>query len=373
MAGRGWLLDAFKGLGCLLIVVHHLAFYGPMADVVAQAWPDLMEWLADHGRLAVQVFLVCGGYLSANSLGRWGRLTASDCLNLSLRRYGRLAIPLLAALSLTVLVTEWLRPWFDHDALSPSPEIGQSLAHVFFLQHLWGMDGLSAGVWYAAIDLQLYVSALLLTWWAQRAQTSWPRISMQTWLCVCWTVLVAASWWWWNRHAQLDDLNLYFFGAYGLGWLAFSLRQADRRVSGTLLMVLLAGVALALEPRWQVLTACAIAIALIQAPDHGLNAQVHEGGPVRAAVHWLSSVSYSVFVVHFAVSLVVNATVTRWWPADGMANALGMLAALALSVLAGAWLYEQVEKPVATAQRWLAWSSVFMASATLATLLNGSL
>lgn len=373
MAGRGWLLDAFKGLGCLLIVVHHLAFYGPMADVVAQAWPDLMDWLDEHGRLAVQVFLVCGGYLSANSLGRWGRLSGSDCLDLSLRRYWRLAIPLLAALSLTVLVSEWLRPWFDHAALSPSPDIGQTLAHVFFLQHLWGMDGLSAGVWYVAVDLQLYVSALLLTWWAQRAQTRWPRFSTRTWLCVWWIALATASWWWWNRHAALDDLNLYFFGAYGLGCMACYLRQADRRVSGTLLMLLLAGVAFGLEPRWQVLTACAIAIALIQAPTNWLNSKVNDVGPIRGAVHWLSSVSYSVFVVHFAVSLVVNATVTRWWPADGVANALGMLAALALSVLAGAWLYEQVEKTVATAQRWLAWASVFMASATLATVLNGSL
>jgi peptidoglycan/LPS O-acetylase OafA/YrhL len=373
VAGRSWLLDTFKGLGCLLIVVHHLAFYGPMADVVAKGWPDLMQWLADHGRLAVQVFLVCGGYLSASSLARLGPLAGRRCLDLSVRRYWRLAIPLLAALSLTVLVSEWLRPWFNHDSLSPAPEIGQALAHVFFVQHLWGMDGLSAGVWYAAVDLQLYVSALLLAWFAPYAQTRWPRLSSQTWSCIFWFALVSASLWWWNRQSDLDDLNVYFLGAYGLGWLACSMRQAHRPWRGAAALVLLGGVAWWLEPRWQVATACSVAVCLTLAPAAWLEAQEDAVGPLRGAMAWLSRVSYSVFVVHFAVSLVVNATVARWWPADGMANALGMLLALALSVLAGAWLYERVEKPAATAGRWLFWASVFMASSMLAMGLNGRL
>jgi len=55
------LIDAFKAAGCLLIVLHHLAFYGPMSDVVATAWPGTVNWLYDHGRLAVQFFLVCAG------------------------------------------------------------------------------------------------------------------------------------------------------------------------------------------------------------------------------------------------------------------------------------------------------------------------
>lgn len=37
-------IDALKGLACLLIVLHHLAFYGPMSDVVHRHRP----WLADQ-------------------------------------------------------------------------------------------------------------------------------------------------------------------------------------------------------------------------------------------------------------------------------------------------------------------------------------
>lgn len=372
-SGRAWLLDAFKGVGCLLIVLHHLAFYGPMADVVALAWPRWIGWLDEHGRLAVQVFLVCGGYLTASSLGRLGALNGRKCLGLAVKRYLRLAIPLLVALCLTVLVSELLRPFFSHDSLSPPPSVGQALAHVFFLQHLWGMDGLSAGVWYAAIDLQLYLSALLVLLLSQQAQALWPRLSLRTVQVAFWLVLVASSLWWWNRHAELEDLNLYFVGAYGLGWLAHAVRQVHQRFIGSVALLFLGAVAWWLQARWQVATACIAAICLACAPSGWLEGHVQTAGPIRQTVGWLSRVSYSIFVVHFCISLAVNAAFTHWWPADRVVSALGMLAALVLSVMAGAVLYELVERPAPTGRRWLAWAAVFMASAMLAIQLNGPL
>jgi peptidoglycan/LPS O-acetylase OafA/YrhL len=291
------------------------------------------------------------------------------------KRYLRLAIPLLAALSLTVLVTELLRPIFDHDSLSPAPEFWQVLAHVFFLQHLWGMDGLSAGVWYVAVDLQLYVSALLLMLMAQQAQTHWHQWPLKAWLGSLWFLLVAGSLWWWNRHPELEDLNLYFLGAYGLGWLAHSVRHANFQAQaiGVAGMVLLGAVAWWLEPRWRVATAWGVAICLACVPQAWWIGTGQTVGPWRQGMGWLSRVSYSVFVVHFAVSLVVNAVVTHFRPADVWVNALGMLASLMLSLVAGAWLYEKVEKPVATGRRWWVWTEVFIASALLAMLINGPL
>jgi peptidoglycan/LPS O-acetylase OafA/YrhL len=374
-AERAWLLEAFKGLGCLFIVLHHLAFYGPMADVVAQAWPAWVGWLNEHGRLAVQVFLVCGGFLTAQSLSKQANFSVSQLGSLVRKRYLRLAIPLLAALSLTVLVTELLRPIFDHDSLSPPPEFWQALAHVFFLQHLGGMDGLSAGVWYVAVDLQLYVSALLLMLMAQQAHALWPQWPLKAWLGMLWFVLVAGSLWWWNRHPELEDLNLYFLGAYGLGWLAHSVRHAkfQAQAIGVAAMLLLGAVAWWLEPRWRVATAWGVAICLACAPQAWWMGTGQTVSPWRQGMGWLSRISYSVFVVHFAVSLVVNAVVTHVWPAHVWVNALGMLASLMLSLVAGAWLYEKVEKPAATGRRWWVWTEVFIASALLAMLISGTL
>jgi peptidoglycan/LPS O-acetylase OafA/YrhL len=73
-SGRSFLIDAIKASGCLLIVLHHMAFYGPMSDVVAVAWPAVLDWLYDQGRLAVQFFLVCAGFLTAGSLARYEAL-----------------------------------------------------------------------------------------------------------------------------------------------------------------------------------------------------------------------------------------------------------------------------------------------------------
>lgn len=371
LTGRSCLLESFKGLGCLLIVVHHLAFYGPMADVVAQTWPGLIGWLDQHGRLAVQVFLVCAGYLVANSLARMGPLTPSQVWSLFGQRYVRLALPLLAALSLTVLISEFLRPFFPHDSLSPPPDLAQALAHVFFVQHLWGMDGLSAGVWYAAVDLQLYFTALLVLLIAQQAPAVWPGMSASSWQGACWLLLVAASLWWWNRNPYLEDLNLYFLGAYGLGWLAYALRHGHTPLRRLWVLAPLGLVAWWLEPRWQVATAWCVAISLAYAPAAWLASPSSQAGLLRQAMAWLSRVSYSVFVVHFVVSLVVSALVTWWWPAHGAANAMGMLAAVGLSLMAGAWLYEWVEQPQANWRRWLVWAAVFMASCVLAIELNG--
>ena len=65
-------IDTLKGAACIAIVWHHLAFYGPMSDVALPLAPNLIAWLYDHARLAVQVFLVLGGYLAASSLAPQG-------------------------------------------------------------------------------------------------------------------------------------------------------------------------------------------------------------------------------------------------------------------------------------------------------------
>jgi peptidoglycan/LPS O-acetylase OafA/YrhL len=63
----------------------------------------------------------------------------------------------------------------------------------------------------------------------------------------------------------------------------------------------------------------------------------------------LGQISYSVFLIHFPVCLLVNAAVNHFWPGQVAANTLGMLAAFGLSLLAGEALYRSIESPDA---RW---------------------
>ena len=379
---RFFLIDAVKAVGCLLIVLHHMAFYGPMSDVVAKAWPTVLWALEEHGRLAVQFFLVCAGFLTAGALARFEVLSLREALQLVGQRYLRLAIPLLAALSFTVLVTEWVRPDFDHASLSDTPEWGQALAHMAFAQQLLDMDSLSAGVWYVAIDFQLYAMTLLSLVVVKvcRALPVVPSAWTLRWSL--WLGLTCTSLWCWNLNPDWDVHGLYFFGSYGLGLLAWEGRRQlqlaspnaqQQRLAIWLLLVLMVGLAWALEPRSRIATAGWVAVLLMASPaawmGQPLN-EMHQPALWRRAVQGLSTVSYAVFLTHFGVSLLVSARVVSLWPDLLWAHALGMLVALLLSVAVGALLYRWVERHAANWWRWWLWAGVFKASVALALLMN---
>jgi len=381
-SGRSFLIDLLKAVGCLLIVLHHLAFYGPMSDVVAAAWPGVVNWLYDHGRLAVQFFLVCAGFLTAGSLARYESLALSEALKLAIQRYLRLSVPLLAALSLTVLVTEWVRPDFEHASLSATPDWLQAMAHVALLQHLLDFESLSAGIWYVAIDFQLYAMVLLSlmavkVFRSAQAADSW--LTAQTLRRSMWLVLTCASLWWWNLHPALDDHGLYFFGSYGLGLLAWEARmftnlalsgEAVQRWAFWALLLVMGGVAWWLEPRLRLVVAWSVACLLMAVPASWFSGDALRWPAWQQMVHWLSKVSYSVFLIHFGVSLAVNAVVTAFWPSSLWANVLGMLSAVVLSVLAGGLLYRFVERQAPSWWRWWFWAGVFKASVALTLLID---
>ena len=114
----------------------------------------------------------------------------------------------------------------------------------------------------------------------------------------------------------------------------------------------------------------AVALLLASAPAHWSALP-----PVPTAWHRgvqaLSKMSYSVFLIHYAVSLLVSALVTAMWPTGVLANGLGMLLALLGAIVAGAGLYRIAERP---SQGWPQWAWAlggFMASVALARAMSG--
>jgi peptidoglycan/LPS O-acetylase OafA/YrhL len=71
---------------------------------------------------------------------------------------------------------------------------------------------------------------------------------------------------------------------------------------------------------------------------------------VLGVVHYLSRISYTVFLLHFPVCLVVNAAFTEFVPAQPWPQAFGMLLAWAGSLAVGAWFHHTAEAP---AMRWI--------------------
>lgn len=74
-----------------------------------------------------------------------------------------------------------------------------------------------------------------------------------------------------------------------------------------------------------------------------------------APLAWIGQRSYSIFLIHFPVSLLVNACVHLPWPDSVAMNTLGVLLAIGLSIAAGAVLYAWTERPRASCKRLHLW------------------
>jgi peptidoglycan/LPS O-acetylase OafA/YrhL len=337
-------LDLLKAVAVQLIVLHHLAFYGPMADHAEAISPALFDWLERHARIAVQVFLVIGGFLAAKALSSRGFPSIDDPLRFIVRRFVKLVPPFIVAIGLAVAASALARSWMTHDSISDAPTLQQLAAHALLLHSVFGYESLSAGVWYVAIDFQLYALLTLLLWLAGRVA---PGPSAH-WLAPAMvTVGVGASLLYFNRDPAWDMWALYFFGSYGLGVLAWWLIDAARCRTGVALLLaailLPAMIALALDFRIRIAVAFATALVLVAVFRCGLRLP----GQRFPLIGFLGRISYAVFLVHFPVCLVVNAAFTRFAPADPALQAIGVLLAWAASVAAGAVFHRWVEVPLA--------------------------
>ena len=125
------LIDVLKATSCLLIVSHHLAWYGPMSDYAYPLILSLINWLCKYGRIVVQVFFVTAGFLSAKKFAPEGISLITDPFHLIKRRYLRLVIPYLAALTLAIGCAALARAWMVHDSTPNPPNFFSSLRIYF--------------------------------------------------------------------------------------------------------------------------------------------------------------------------------------------------------------------------------------------------
>lgn len=377
---RSALIDCTKGLACVAIVWHHLAFYGPMSDVAHPAMPDLLDWLYEYARMAVQIFLVIGGFLAAASLAPQGLARFDSPWSKIGKRFVRLVVPYAVALVVTIVVSAAIRPWFDHESVSADPDLWQLFAHALLLQNIVGEESLSAGVWYVSIDFQLFAGTVLLLagvqWlqrlvakhWGEQAQRWWP------WAVTGMQALVvagaAASLYSFNLDADLDVWAIYFMGAYGLGMMAYWAVAADKRStawSWAMLIVALVMGALVFEWRDRIFLAGVTALLLIICMRTEGLARWKGFAPLRR----LGEISYSVFLIHFSICLLVNAVVNHFWHGSVTAAVVGIPFAFVLSLTAGYALYQLVERHVSSWSQALRWQAGLIGAGLLTTLLAG--
>jgi len=295
-----------------------------------------------------------GGYLAAQSLTRSNDLKSTrNVLKVIFNRYLRLFAPYVVALILTIICAWIARFWVQDEFVGESETLGQFLAHLFFLQGILGLDSISAGVWYVAIDWQLYaILAIMLG--------MFPGFRSLMWMLL---VLCVTSLLFFNRSGAYENYFIYFMGAYGLGVLAqlcknhpdlFVNRFARAMFIGIGVVILISS----FQQIWlRNILAYMVAIALIFWGDSAYKDQKqdqkrpqHQSRKHKMvnAILWGSRRSYCAFLIHFSFVLLANTLYIAWGMNgfhDGIMALALMLVAVVASWTAATYLYRWVEVP----------------------------
>lgn len=347
-SSRLWLIDWLKLLAANLIVLHHLSAYGPVGRAVAEHFPRFMDWLHRDARMAVQVFLVTGGYLVASGVSGWFAQGEPSPMRMISQRYVRLTMPYLAALALSILGAALARHWMVDDAIPAAPSVSQLMAHALLLHDVLEHDALSAGVWYVAIDFQLFCVMAVLAWGAHRV-VAWRRARVAEWALPVmqgWVILLmVASIFGFNRHASFDIWAVYFFGSYGLGAAVYWAPDARRPwwCLGALMLV----VSLALWFDFRERLALALAVALLLGAARILGRSSGEAAGWVKGIMQLAPAAYALFLVHFPVCLVVNAIFFQLGGEGATEGVIAMILAWFASWVVALVFYRRVELPLA--------------------------
>jgi peptidoglycan/LPS O-acetylase OafA/YrhL len=340
-----WMIDLLKVVAAQVILWHHFCRYGPLARTIESAGHDWVNVIGNHGRHAVQVFLVLSGFLAARSVSTFFTTSSLTELAKSLQRawvvrVWRLGKPYWLMLLVTMTVSaiaRQIQPDIDTPA---APHWWQVLTHILFLQDIFASDALSTGVWYVAIDLQLSLLFwfLLLACGALTAKAGNinPAKAERALEIIVWLLMLMALFAL-NRWRSIDVWAVYFFGSFGIGVVTgFRLVQVDRKTSlFWILLVSTFGIAMAIEWRPGLLVALASAALLWRANSHP-EAELDQKRLPHLWLVWLSRLSresYPLFLFHYPVVLLIGTMINLYWPEQVIPSMLGLMASWAISML----------------------------------------
>jgi peptidoglycan/LPS O-acetylase OafA/YrhL len=344
-----FLIDLLKVFAAILIIIHHKSSYGEIAEDARNLLPSLMIWLYEYGRYAVQIFLVMAGYLAAQSLTQFAneKFSSQNLLRVIVNRYLRLFTPYMVALMIT-MVCAWLaRFWLSDEFVGETETLGQFLAHLFFLQDILEFESISAGVWYVAIDWQLYSMLAILL------------IYFSSYQALIWIIGIAAvsSLLYFNRSTQYEAYFIYFMGSYGLGVLAYLAKNfPDKKIQvlakAALIIIGVIIAIAALQEVWlRNFLAWIVALLLFVWGNASYPKETATSAlKVRllSTIAWASRRSFCAFLIHFAFILLAN---TLYIALGLHAYESGLLAitlmgvGLVCSGVAANYLYRWVEVP----------------------------
>jgi peptidoglycan/LPS O-acetylase OafA/YrhL len=344
-ARRMLFLDALRAFASVMILLHHFALYPPLSANAGPVLGPLVHWFHDYARFT-QVFFVVGGYVMARKMAArsWCLPEAGRFL---IRRYCRLGIPYLAAIVLAITACEFGRGWLPDHVVGTPPTVPQFVAHVFFLQELLGYENLSAGIWFVCINFQLgliYVIMLFL-------RDTFPR-----WFGKTLDVPMVAGWalsllslFFFNRNPDWDSWAIYFFPYFFMGLVIHRALRNKRSEAGFWLYLLMIVLAMMFDWRWRPIITALVGLLLFGVIKTGLAAR----WPKSRLIARMGRASYSLFLVHFPVLIIVSTVWERLGWISPSAAVAGLLVAFTASVAASFAFHHYIELSAAgLSRRW---------------------
>ncbi len=342
-ASRIIFIDVLKTIASQLVVLHHLVFYGQISETTWNLAPAVFAFLSNEARMIVQVFLVISGFFTANLLLRTVRKRL--LFKLLIRRYLKLGLPFWAAILFSIPCAYLARLLLQNapvpEFMPSLPSLTQLLAHAFLLQDVLGKEALIAGAWYVAIDFQLFLLIVLILFctrlFAKNSQTQQHLILGLT------LFLALLSLFYCNRYVAWDFTGLYFFASYALGIFAYwNMQFFDKKQSLKFcsLMFIVFFAALIVDFRPRILLSLCTAYLIFWVISKGVLTKI----PLQKMFAFLGKISFSLFLTHFSVFVLINALFTRYVPNNAAWQALEIGITWFICLIFGALFYRVVEQ-----------------------------
>jgi peptidoglycan/LPS O-acetylase OafA/YrhL len=308
-------VDGLRGVAAVLVMLFH------------QVGRTSAGALTHRGYLGVAIFFVLSGFVITGVVGT-RRVSAAFLGRFALRRMIRLDLPywlnIVLVLALMVLAARMGIP-------QPSIRLAQVAAHLVYLQDILGYPEISRVYWTLCLEVQFYLTLILLLWGAQLLRASWPQFIAVFLALMGLSVLANMSW-----IPTPTGLMFPYWWAFALGALCYW--TLARRVSTACLAVavlLVAGSVAGKHGDWR-LTACLTTCLLFlawrwNAMDRWLADRLSQ---------FLGRISYSLYLCHPVIGWSAQSLALRYLNQWG-ALSVGLAASLVSSWLA----YHFVERP----------------------------
>ncbi|MFO0818157.1 MAG: acyltransferase [Pirellulales bacterium] len=338
------MLEGIRGLGAVAIAAYHIFRYGPLPEAAASWTPEPIEFLVSHGWMAVQWFFVIAGFSLAFLLLD-KRLQFRDVWLVARRRTLRLGVAYWFTIFLAAAIT-WIaiQGFNDRSFNEQLPTWDQVLAHVLFLKDIIDYENLTAGIWFLAIDVQFGVVFAFLLALAQRLSGNVDVTEQRprSWALVfCFAPLALYSLFFSMSDPTTDMWFHHFFCMPVLG--AAVCWTLEGRLNPWVLRIYFSLFVLQLVRDYSLEAANALTAGIV----------IYVAGCLQRLHRWLSHpllqylgrISYSLFLIHYPVSWLVQTMGTAVTGISPGVALLWLLASLLASIGAAHLLYTWVELP----------------------------